>query len=89
MRQHRSEYFGGSHEAKVRLDYDRAWIELGGTRLENGFFDIPVPVRYRDTSEIPSRKRANYRRRYQMVDKLARDIGAVIARHEITRAIGD
>jgi uncharacterized protein len=84
-RQHNSPYFGDSHKEKVLVNYDEVWAEHGGTRLDNGFFDIPVPVKYRDVSDIPTRKRAAYRRRYQMLDKVALDIEAVCSLHDTTR----
>ena len=83
-RQHNSPYFGGFHKDKVLVNYDEVWSEHGGTRLDNGFFEIPVLVQYRDASEIPTRKRATYRRRYQMLDKFALDIEAACSRHETT-----
>jgi len=82
-RQHNSPYFGGGHKEKVLVAYDEVWLEHGGTALENGFFEIPAMVRYRDMSEIPTRKRATYRRRYQMLDKLALDIKSCCAQHAV------
>ena len=75
MRQHNSPYFGNSHKEKVLVAYNDVWIEHGGIALDNGFFEIPVKVSYKEMSEIPTRKRATYRRRYEMLDKLAKDIG--------------
>jgi uncharacterized protein len=81
-RQHNSKYFGGHHKQDVLVNYDEVWAEHGGNRLDNGFYEIPVVVKYRDAGEIPTRKRAAYRRRYQMLDKLALDIRAACSRHE-------
>ena len=80
-RQHNSPFFGDSHKKKVLVAYDEVWLEHGGTALGNGFFEIPVMVRQKDMSEIPTRKRATYRQRYQMRDKLALDIKSSCARH--------
>jgi uncharacterized protein VirK/YbjX len=80
-RQHNSPYFGGGHKEKVLVSYNEVWLEHGGTARDDGFFDIPAIVRYKDMSEIPTRKRATYRRRYQMLDKLALDIKTSCAQH--------
>ena len=80
-RQHNSPYFGDSHKGKVLVAYNEVWLEHGGTALDNGFFEIPAMVRHKDISEIPTRKRATYRRRYQMLDKLALDIKSICAQH--------
>jgi len=73
-RQHNSPYFGKSHKDKVLVAYNEVWLEHGGAELEGGFYEIPTTVIYKDMSEIATRKRATYRRRYQMLDKLALDI---------------
>lgn len=80
-RQHNSPYFGDSHKDKVLVAYNEVWLEHGGTELDNGFFEIPAMVRYKDMNDIPTRKRATYRRRYQMLDKLALDIKSICAQH--------
>ena len=79
-RQHNSPYFGGGHKEKVLVSYNEVWAEHGGLALDNGFFEIPAIVRQKDMSEIPTRKRAVYRRRYEMLDKLALDIKSSCAR---------
>jgi uncharacterized protein VirK/YbjX len=80
-RQHNSPYFGGGHKEKVLVAYNEVWQEHGGVALDNGFFEIPALVRHKDMSEIPTRKRAVYRRRYEMLDKLALDIKACCAQY--------
>jgi uncharacterized protein VirK/YbjX len=80
-RQHNSPYFAGSHNDKVLAPYNEVWTEHGGVELDNGFFDVPVKVNRKDMSEIPTRKRAVYRRRYEMLDKLAIDIKSSCALH--------
>jgi uncharacterized protein VirK/YbjX len=80
-RQHNSPYFGGVHKERVLLAYNNVWTEHGGLALANGFYEIPAVVRHKDMSEIPTRKRAVYRRRYVMLDKLALDIQTSCARY--------
>ena len=81
-RQHNSPYFGSSHKEKVLVAYNEVWIEHGGTALDNGFFEIPNFVKRKDMSEIPSRKRSAYRRRYEMLDQLAIDIKVACKKYE-------
>jgi uncharacterized protein len=84
-RQHNSPYFGSSHKEKVLVAYNEVWLEHGGIELGNGFFEIPATVRYKDMSEIPTRKRATYRRRYLMLDKLALEIKSNCAQYASLR----
>lgn len=86
-RQHNSPYFGKSHQDKVLVAYDEVWQEHGGIALDNGFFEIPVNVIQKDMSDIPTRKRATYRRRYLMLDKLALDVKSSCARYESQPAL--
>lgn len=88
-RQHNSPYFGNSHKEKVLVAYNEVWLEHGGTALENGFYNIPTIVKYKEMSEIPTRKRASYRRRYQMLDKLALDIKNSCLKHTAMAAVTD
>jgi uncharacterized protein VirK/YbjX len=81
MRQHNSPYFGGSHKNKVLVTYDQVWIEHGGALLDNGFYELPAKVKSKDMDDVATRKRATYRRRFQMLDKLALDIKSVIAQY--------
>lgn len=89
MRQHNSPYFGESHKDKVLVAYNEVWAEHGGTELDNGFFGISTDVTYRDMSDIPSKKRAAYRRRYAMLDKLAEDIRLSCARYSAQPKVTD
>jgi len=76
-RQHNSPYFGDSHKEKVLVSYNNVWQEHGGIDYDNGFFEIPVSIRHKEMSEIPTRKRATYRRRYQMLENMALDIKSI------------
>ena len=63
----RSSYF---ENKKTHSSYDSAWLEHRGVLLDCGFFELsPAPAR-RAPEEIASRKRAQYRRRYEMLDAL-------------------
>jgi len=55
---------------KVQLDYDETWESRGGLRGNNGFFRVPIAYARRDISEIPSKKRAMYKKRYALLDDL-------------------
>jgi len=88
-RQHNSPYFGGVHKEKVLVSYNEVWSEHGGVALDNGFYEILALVRHKDMSEIPTRKRAAYRRRYEMLDKLALDIKCRCAQYAAKSLVMD
>lgn len=63
----------GTH-AFVRSDkhvsYDEVWREHGGKPNGQGFFVMPTALRMKDIAEVPSKKRAQYRRRYKLLDEV-------------------
>lgn len=77
-RQHNSAFYDESKNEQILADYDEIWLEHGGRDLGNGFHAIEPVVRQREMSEIPSKKRATYRRRYEFLDKLASRIDAAV-----------
>ena len=62
--------------SQVFASYDTAWLENGGIASDDGFFELGALVTHRSAEDIPSRKRAQYRRRYALVA----DLSAQIAR---------
>jgi uncharacterized protein VirK/YbjX/SAM-dependent methyltransferase len=55
-------------------NHDETWVEYGGVPTEAGFFEIPAALKTRDLDEVPSRKRAQYRRRYEMLKNIQTQI---------------
>jgi len=64
---------------KVRISYDEIWSDHGGAPVAGGMFDLGNMTPLKSSAEIPSNKRAQYRRRYQLMDELACAIESSIA----------
>ena len=77
--QRRARYFA-RRAAEVHLDYEAMWHIQGGRAIGGGFCELPVGPRRRRSDQIPSRKRAQYRRRYVLLEALAADIEAAVER---------
>lgn len=77
---HRAPYFGNSR-AEVRVSYDEVWIERGAVRIDDTMFELPVYATVRARDQIPARKRALYRRRYDMLNQLSEAIERSLRRH--------
>lgn len=58
-------------ESKIYADYDAFWASLGGELDSEGYFHIPAAIARKSEAEIASKKRAEYRRRYQLLDAVA------------------
>jgi uncharacterized protein len=71
---------------QIFSSYDSAWIECGGVPMSNAFFELSPRLTQRSAKDIPSRKRAQYRRRYAMVDAIAQQIGDAVAQVPRARA---
>ncbi|MGF6190738.1 VirK/YbjX family protein [Serratia sp. 2723] len=65
------------HKKKNQLhaDYDQFWLSMGGKQLDNGYFLLPERISRKPMETIASKKRAEYRRRYQLLDELQQGIG--------------
>ncbi|WP_267881362.1 DUF535 family protein [Xenorhabdus nematophila] len=55
-------------------DYNAFWESLSGIRKENNDFHLPSIIERKSLDDIPSKKRAEYRRRYQLLDELENSI---------------
>jgi uncharacterized protein VirK/YbjX len=71
----RSSYF----QKQIPSSYDSAWIDHEGALDGGGFYELAAQVSRRPHESIPSRKRAQYRRRYQMFDSLEQQIGEAVS----------
>jgi uncharacterized protein VirK/YbjX len=60
---------------QIFSSFDNAWIECGGVAVDDAFFELNPHLVRRAAEDIPSRKRAQYRRRYAMLDTVAQQIG--------------
>jgi uncharacterized protein VirK/YbjX len=56
------------------LSYDQIWSENGGIQNEDGFFVVSSQMRVRESSEIAPKKRAMYRRRYELLGILEQEM---------------
>lgn len=70
-------YFAAS--GQVLSSYDEIWTESGGIATGGGFFELGPVTGRRESSAVPARKRALYRRRYEMLDALDGQIDASVA----------
>jgi len=73
-RHHLHPYFGSKKQTTPSANYDEIWQDRGGVPASGGFFELPVCPGVRSDSEIPSHKRAMYRRRYQLYDRVREDV---------------
>lgn len=71
---HRSPYFGTAKGAQILADYDEIWEERGGRRVSQAFFELPVAAPQRDIDEVPPKKRAMYRKRYEMLSRIEAEL---------------
>lgn len=61
-------------ENKIHADYDNFWASVGGECDEQGYYRLPQAIARKDEADIASKKRAEYRRRYALLDGISRQI---------------
>lgn len=84
-RHHRHPYFGAAKAQELSANYDSIWLEHGATPSEReDFFEIPMASSKKPLDSIPSKKRAMYRRRYELLDDAFTKIDKVLIGSYVT-----
>lgn len=63
----------------VLSDYDSFWEAVGGKCDQNRYFHIPVTIARKDIAEIASKKRAEYRRRFELLDAIGSQMSTLFS----------
>jgi len=58
----------------MHADYDNFWLSMSAQPQEQGYFSLPLSISRKPLDNIPSKKRAEYRRRYGLLDQLAEQV---------------
>jgi uncharacterized protein VirK/YbjX len=62
----------------IGFDYDGFWLEVGAQKEANDWFNLPLLRARKEMSELKTKKRAMYRKRYAMLDEMAVNISAAV-----------
>ena len=57
-------------EGKIHADYNAFWESVGGVCDAERHYRLPAQIARKEIAEIASKKRAEYRRRYEMLDAI-------------------
>jgi uncharacterized protein VirK/YbjX len=52
---------------RIKFDYEALWTDAGGTECLNGNWIVPNNLRFKSFEDVPSNKRNQYRKRYEML----------------------
>ncbi|MBR1397750.1 MAG: DUF535 domain-containing protein [Selenomonadaceae bacterium] len=67
-------YYANNHvrsDRKLKTSFSDFWMEAGGSHTDDARFDtLPLTEARKSIEEVPTRKRAVYRRRFAMLDEL-------------------
>ena len=73
-------YYANNHlrrNRKLKTDFGAFWEEAGGTQTaDERFYEIPLTLPRKTMEEVPTRKRAVYRRRFAFLDEVDAAIAA-------------
>ncbi len=64
-------------DSRLRFDYRAFWAEHEGVRDEDGNWSLPPATALRPLEEVPTKRRAMYRRRYAMLAALQSAVGTL------------
>lgn len=81
-------YYANNHvrmDRKLKTDFSEFWIEAGGHQTEDSrFFELPLTESRKTIEEVPTRKRAVYRKRFAMLDEIDTEV-----ENNIRKLMGD
>lgn len=80
----RSSYFDAAPAQAGGLNYDEVWTDRSAERHDAVWFQLPVPFSKRAMTHIPVRKRSMYRRRYEMLDGLSKEMTSALIKSGCT-----
>ena len=58
--------------------YSEFWLSLNGEALKSGLYQLPLAMPRKPLEEIASKKRAEYRRRYEFMDMLEKQLSEAV-----------
>lgn len=73
-------------EGKIHADYNAFWESVGGVCDAERHYRLPAQIARKEIAEIASKKRAEYRRRYEMLDAIQPQIARCFAVNPRDRA---
>ena len=75
-------YYANNHvrmDRKLKTDFSKFWAESGGTPCEDKrFYELPLKEHRKSYEEIPTRKRATYRKRFALLDEIDAAVAASV-----------
>lgn len=72
----------------IHASYNELWTQAGGVPTTNGFFLLPLEKYRRPLGLIESHKRAEYNRRYRLLDSIHAEIGELFADDAVRQTVG-
>lgn len=76
-RHHWHPYFKSSPKSLSNTNYDEIWIDNEGIAGNDGFYYLNSSSPYRDLTQVDSKKRSMYRKRYEMLDQIEQQISVL------------
>lgn len=70
----RSRRYRHSKEGHFFASYSEFWLSVGGEACTDGLFRLPLSIPRKALESIASKKRAEYRRRYDLLDALTQQV---------------
>ncbi|KTS75899.1 VirK/YbjX family protein [Pantoea stewartii] len=71
---------------KFFASYSEFWLTLNGQARADGMFALPLMLPRKTLEDIASKKRAEYRRRYTLLDTLAEQVNMATGQHAVDQA---
>ncbi|MEZ8695391.1 VirK/YbjX family protein [Vibrio splendidus] len=70
----------GSKRGVIRSDYDSLWEEIGGRKINNNFYQIPIDLERKNLVDLKKSKRSLYSKRYLLLENLDKELVSSLSR---------
>lgn len=76
-RHHLHPYFKSSTKSFGKANYDEIWKDNEGVAGDDGFYQLKISTTQKVLSEVDSKKRSMYRKRFEMLNQIEQQISAL------------
>ncbi|OSN08461.1 VirK/YbjX family protein [Lonsdalea iberica] len=83
---YQSQRYHRSKKNVLFCSYDEFWTSLDAVPTHDSLYQLPLPIARKPLEALPSNKRAQYRRRYQLIDELHAQLAENLSAETFNRA---
>lgn len=69
-----------NRKKQIFSNYDELWEASGGLRTPDNYYQLPPVIKRKRIEDVPSKKRSEYRKRFELLDAIGYEIAASLGK---------